>query len=88
LLPTILVDGWQFEFPLPGFGRADAVNVTTHEVVELKPATIYSSPRAFAKAEAQVGRYVEGLTATFGGTWTPIINTYVVTPQGEIIISR
>lgn len=64
--------GFQKEFKLDSGKRADAVNVKTREVIELKP----NNPQAIARGEKQVEAYRKELEQMLGGTWTSKVVTY------------
>jgi hypothetical protein len=64
--------GFQKEFRLPSGGRADAVNPTTREVIELKP----NNPRAIRGGQRQVQRYVDELSEMTGQPWSGRVETY------------
>lgn len=49
--------GFQKEYRIPGFGQADDVNLKRMIVKELKP----NNPKAIARGEAQLRRYIRGL---------------------------
>jgi hypothetical protein len=65
-------EGFVKEFTLSSGKRADAVNMLTKTVKELKPDT----PQAIARGARQVTQYVKELEQQFGGTWTAIVETY------------
>ena len=60
------------EFTIPGYGRADAVDLSKRIVYELKP----NNPKAIARGYKQLARYAEGLSRTRGGQWITKLFTY------------
>ena len=61
------------EYSIPGFGRADAVDLDNHIVYELKP----NNPRAIRKGLKQLDRYEEGLRKTVCNTeWKKVLVLY------------
>jgi len=65
--------GFRREFTLPSGRRADAVNLRTREVVELKP----NNPRAIALGRRQLDAYARELEELYPGTpFTQRLETY------------
>jgi RHS repeat-associated protein len=64
--------GFEREFTLPSGRRADAVNLQTNEVVELKP----NNPRAIRRGERQVEGYRQELEDMTGECFTCRVVTY------------
>jgi len=59
-------------FRLPSGRRADAVNLETREVLELKP----NNPRALQRGQRQLETYLKELEQTYRGTWTGRVVPY------------
>jgi hypothetical protein len=64
--------GFEREFRLPSGRRADAVNLETEEVLELKP----NNPRAVQRGAKQLDAYIKELEENYGGEWTGRVITY------------
>lgn len=65
-------EGFEKEVTLPSGKRADAVNLETKQVKELKP----DNPRAVKRGEKQVEGYRQELEKEHGGDWTGTVETY------------
>ena len=65
--------GYEPEFQLESQKRADAVNIDTRDVIELKP----NNPRAIRRGQRQVDAYVEELNRMYPGPrFTGRVETY------------
>jgi hypothetical protein len=64
--------GFEKEVTLPSGKRADAVNLETREVKELKP----DNPRALKRGERQVEGYRRELEKERGGEWKGKVESY------------
>lgn len=61
------------EYRIPGYGRADAVDLSKKIVYELKP----NNPRAIRRGMKQLQRYATGLSKMYPNTrWTTKLVTY------------
>jgi len=69
---TTTAQGFEREFRLPSGRRADAVNLETREVLELKP----NNPRALQRGQTQLEGYLKELEQTYGGEWTGRVVPY------------
>ncbi|MBL9179823.1 MAG: hypothetical protein JNM65_17315 [Verrucomicrobiaceae bacterium] len=65
-------EGFEKEVTLPSGKRADAVNLETKQVKELKP----DNARAVKRGEKQVEGYRQELQKEHGGDWTGAVETY------------
>lgn len=72
---TALGPNWEYEFTLRSGRRVDAINFTTQEIRELKPAT----PSGIRSGNAQLRMYQQELERETGLKWTTHLDTY--TPQ-------
>lgn len=52
--------------------RADAINLQTKEILELKP----NNPEAIAQGNQQLQQYIQQAQKQFGGNWTGRVVTY------------
>jgi RHS repeat-associated protein len=64
--------GFARELRLPSGRRADAVNLETREVLELKP----NNPRALQRGQRQLEGYLDELEQNYGGGWTGRVIPY------------
>lgn len=64
--------GYTKEFRLPSGKRADAVNLETGHVIELKP----NNPRAIAEGQKQLQGYIKELEQLYGRPFTGEVRTY------------
>jgi hypothetical protein len=65
-------EGFEKEVTLPSGKRADAVNLETKQVKELKP----DNARAVKRGEKQVEGYRQEFEKEHGGDWTGSVETY------------